>query len=115
MNKQPKVIEEITRHLEGYAHVERVILFGSRARGDEEERSDIDLAIEGPDITESDWRKIRDFIEEDARTLLSVDIMRVEHVSEKMRRSIAQEGVILYERSSNSALDGKPGQCLDTP
>ena len=41
-----KVIEEI-RDLARQYDVEKVILFGSRARGDYKERSDIDLAVSG--------------------------------------------------------------------
>ena len=39
-----KVLEEITQLAVEY-HVQKVILFGSRARGDYWERSDIDLAV----------------------------------------------------------------------
>ena len=43
-----KVIEEIQELAVEYK-IEKVILFGSRARGDYRERSDIDLAVYGKD------------------------------------------------------------------
>ena len=45
---RPRVIEEI-RTL-AY-HVEKMILFGARARGDFKRTSDIDLAVEGGEFT----------------------------------------------------------------
>ena len=47
---RPRVIEEI-RTLACKYHVEKVILFGSRARGDFKSTSDIDLAVEGGEDT----------------------------------------------------------------
>lgn len=97
MNIQPKIISEITERFKRYPHVEKVILYGSRARGDEEDRSDIDIAVSGP-VTDDEWRGMRDYIEEEARTLLAVDIVRLEKVSDKIKNSIDREGVTLYER-----------------
>ena len=47
---KPVVIEEICRLAEQY-NVEKVILFGSRARGDYGRASDIDLAVYGGEIS----------------------------------------------------------------
>jgi Predicted nucleotidyltransferases len=44
------VIEEI-RTLACKYHVEKMILFGARARGDFKRTSDIDLAVEGGEFT----------------------------------------------------------------
>ena len=48
---KPVVLDEIKRIAEEY-EVKRVILFGSRARGDYHRASDIDLAVEGGRITD---------------------------------------------------------------
>ncbi len=97
MNTQPDVVYSLADHIGSYPHVEKVILYGSRARGDEEERSDIDLAVTGP-VTEEEWRRMSDYIELEARTLLSVELVRLEKASEKLRENIRREGVTLYER-----------------
>lgn len=49
--------------------VDAIYLYGSRARGDHKERSDIDLAIVCPNATQDDWLTIIGIIE-DADTLL---------------------------------------------
>ncbi len=90
---KPVVLDEIKRIAEEY-EVKRVILFGSRARGDYHRASDIDLAVEGGRIT--------DFIlevKETTSTLLNFDIVDLEKTAPgKFRDSIKKEGIILYEK-----------------
>ncbi len=98
MNRQPEVISALAERIGQNTHVERVVLFGSRARGDERERSDIDLAVIGPDITRPEWTDIWCLVD-DAPTLLSIDLLRFEEAPDHLRESITREGVALYERS----------------
>ena len=77
--------------------VEKVILFGSRARGDAEERSDIDIAIVCPDISVREWLDICDRIEM-MDTLLEVNIVRFDTASKEFQERILQEGEVLYEQ-----------------
>ena len=46
--------------------VEAIWLFGSRARGDHRERSDIDLAIECPGACEAQWQQVLAIIDEES-------------------------------------------------
>ncbi|CAL7961936.1 conserved hypothetical protein [Alphaproteobacteria bacterium] len=55
--------------------VKSIILFGSRARGDNEERSDIDLAVDCYGCSHKDWLKVLDLVEK-ADTLLNIDCVR---------------------------------------
>lgn len=77
--------------------VDKVILFGSRARGDNQERADIDIAILGSDISENDWIYLREAIEE-IPTLLVFDVVRFETASKELQDVILQEGKVIYER-----------------
>ncbi len=62
--------------------VEEIWLYGSRARGDESERSDIDLAIVCPKATQEDWYTIQEIIAK-ADTLFKVDCIRLDTLNEK--------------------------------
>ena len=75
--------------------IERVILFGSRARGDNRARSDIDLAVIGGDID-----RFRTCLDEQARTLLKFDVVDLSRdLPSDFRESIRKDGVILYDET----------------
>ena len=73
--------------------VKKVILFGSRARGTNSERSDIDLAISGGNALDFYYD-----IKENAHTLLMFDVVELDRgISEELQTEINRDGVILYE------------------
>ena len=80
---------------EGVTHMN---LFGSRARGEARERSDIDLAIEAPEAGRREWLDVCRLVEEEADTLLPIDLIRLEDVSEGLRARVRAEGQVLFER-----------------
>ena len=89
---KPIVIEEICDFARKY-HIKKVILFGSRARGNFKEKSDIDLAVQGGDFI----RFMLD-VNEETSTLLSFDIINLdEEIQSELRESIKKEGKIVYE------------------
>ena len=91
-----KVLQEIVQ-LAKERRVEKVILFGSRARGDFKERSDIDLAFHGGNSTNF----ILD-VDELTSTLLEYDIVDLDKpVRKELLESIKNEGVVLYEKTDN--------------
>jgi predicted nucleotidyltransferase len=87
------MIEQIRRE----PSVEKIVLFGSRARGDHDPRSDIDLAVACPNAGDAEWATIWN-IADDAPMLLAIDLVRLEHAGETLRREIDREGLVLYER-----------------
>ena len=88
-----QVIHEIQNLAQKY-EVRKVILFGSRARGDFREKSDIDLAVKGGDFT-----RFSIDVNEDTSTLLKFDIINLdEKIQEELIESIQKEGRVLYEK-----------------
>lgn len=77
--------------------VARVWLFGSRARGDHRQRSDVDLAVEAPAADRRTWLELCRLVEE-ADTLLRIDLVRVEEAPPPLAQQILREGRVLYER-----------------
>ena len=91
---KPFVLEEIRLLAEKYG-IEKVILFGSRARGDYKERSDIDLAFTGGNGTGFSLD-----VDEETSTLLMFDLVDLsEAVPPELLDSIRKEGVVIYEKS----------------
>ena len=99
-------LERLVQALAIRPEVQRIILFGSRARGDAVIRSDIDLAIEAPDATRRQWLELTILVEE-AQTLLPIDLVRLEETSPALREQILAEGKTLYDRAQSVA---KPAQ-----
>ncbi|WP_227780085.1 nucleotidyltransferase domain-containing protein [Rickettsia sp. Tenjiku01] len=64
----------------------------SRARGDNDERSDIDIAIICPNITDQGWLEVMSIIK-NADTLLKIDCVRFEStkISSELYKNILKE------------------------
>ncbi len=88
-----KVKNDISYYAKQYG-VEKVILFGSRARGTNSERSDIDLAVKGGNADE-----FRFAMDELVRTLLMFDVVDLsDDPSGELLSEIERDGVVIYEK-----------------
>lgn len=88
-----RIIQEI-RELALQYNIEKVILFGSRARGDYKEKSDIDLACTG-----GNYVRFSLDVDELTSTLLQFDIVNLDGTIQKeLLDSIQEEGMIIYEK-----------------
>ena len=91
---EPVVVEEIQTLARRHG-VRRVILFGSRARGDFRPKSDIDLAVEGGDFINFSLD-----VDEGTSTLRLFDFVDLgDAVPDALRAVIENEGVVLYEQA----------------
>lgn len=111
LDKVYKQIEDFARECDA----EKVVLFGSRARGNNLPKSDIDIAVAGC----RDFGRFSYLIEERLDTLLDVDVVNLdESLSQQLLDEIARDGVILYEKYENFAsalanLEDAPNQDLN--
>ena len=87
----------LTERLKTFREVERVILFGSRARR-AGFRANIDIAVECPRADARCWSDIEEAVE-NAPTLLKIDLVLLDTVSPELAAAIRDEGRIRYERS----------------
>lgn len=91
------VEETVWKEIEYFARkykIKKIILFGSRARGDYHKTSDIDLAVSGGDIPSFCMD-----VDEETSTLLFYDIVDLDGVVQKsLRESIRKEGILIYEK-----------------
>lgn len=90
---------QFLKKLEELPFIDEIWLYGSRARGDNQERSDIDLAILCPVATRENWHEVLEIIE-NADTLLKIDCVRFDQLNEttEIRKNILHDKVILYKR-----------------
>lgn len=79
--------------------IKTIWLFGSRARGDHQDRADIDLAIACPEASNDNWLAILDIID-NADTLLKIDCVRYDILSNSssLKEAIIRDGKIIYSK-----------------
>jgi predicted nucleotidyltransferase len=77
---------------------QRVFLFGSRATGAAHPLSDIDLAfvVGSPEA----WGEFAAWVQEDAPTLLDIDLIDLAHCSKAIRDAVMRNGILIYERTN---------------
>ena len=85
--RELKIFKEIQQYAKKY-QTKKVVLFGSRARRTNREKSDIDLAVYGYFD-----------IEEEVNTLLMFDVIDMDrkNISKDLLQEIERDGVIIYE------------------
>lgn len=91
----PKRVEREISTFAKMHNIEKVVLFGSRARGSNTERSDIDIAVYGGDF-ESFYFDIK----EKVHSLLMFDIVEADRkISEELQKEVERDGVVIYEKT----------------
>ena len=89
-----RVFQEICTEAEKYG-VAKVILFGSRARGTHQKKSDLDLAVYGC----SNFTGFSFAMQEEVWTLLQMDLIDMNKaVSMDLMSEIERDGVVIYEK-----------------
>jgi uncharacterized protein len=91
------VIHLLAQQIGCFPSVEKVILYGSQARGNAGRYADIDLAVVCPQASEEEWLMIRN-MEESPVTIRPIDIRRYDTLKDPLKTVIHQEGKVLYER-----------------
>lgn len=96
MDIDKKIIKQIRETADTFGHIKRIILFGSRFRGDNRDRSDIDLAVySDEDITEFIYA-----LETQVQSLLKFDISDMNQLDDLVfKQEVETEGAVIYEKS----------------
>lgn len=96
MDNSKNLLSVITAHFARYSSIKKAVLFGSRARGDNTERSDYDIAVYG-DLTHSERVELRYICDEELPTLHKIDLIFMQEQSpSKFTENIEKEGVKIY-------------------
>ena len=87
-NLPDRILRELSFFAKKYS-VTKIILFGSRARGTNTERSDIDIAVYGGDFEHFYWD-----VKENMHSLLMFDVVRADvKISDELKQEIERDGV----------------------
>lgn len=112
MDKVEKIINDVVYVLVEKLQPEKILLFGSRAKGENKPYSDIDLAVElKQNVDFRLKRKIKELVE-DISGIYSVDIVYLNECSENFKNIVYETGKVLYEKSWNSSSFRKFKQCF---
>jgi predicted nucleotidyltransferase len=92
--------------------VEAVYLFGSRARGQSRDNSDIDLGVLCHRATDAEWDELKSMVKGNQELLVKVDIARLDRKTEQPFLShVIRDRALLYIRpdyvSENNCLEDK--------
>jgi len=95
-----RFIGELQEYCKSKSQIEKVVLFGSRARGDFKKTSDIDLAFFTNELTHSEQNLIENDIHQ-MSTPLKIDIVFFNRLTKnKLISNILNDGVIIYEQGA---------------
>jgi len=94
--KIKNIIDQIIKVCTESAHIEEIILYGSRAKGTHMEKSDIDIALKGSDI---DIETLIDEID-NYETLLKIDLVDIENCkNELLKKEVEEYGITIYRKT----------------
>ncbi len=91
----PESLQRLLQHVVRQLNPKKIILFGSRARGDNRENSDFDIAVSGA-IAPETWSKLIVDLEELNFSLYKIDFVQLEQLSNAYVSNIEREGKIIY-------------------
>ncbi len=93
-----KDIEFITNQSKEIEEVEKVAIFGSRAKNMYKENSDIDIVVYGEQVNKKTLYFLYEKLEENAPYPFFVDIVNYEKANELLKKEIDDSSIVIYQR-----------------
>lgn len=92
-------IRSIQKIAQRFPAIEKLTIFGSRAKGTHKRASDIDMAVSGPHVTAEMILELQDLLEEETLISYFFDVIRFETIqSEELIDHINRVGKPIYKR-----------------
>lgn len=95
-------LELIVNLVKSNPKVEKLILFGSRAKGTARKQSDIDLAVVCPQMSFREFLSLYSQVEE-LNIPYMVDMVKFENANQSLKDEIIKHGKIIYRREVKDA------------
>ena len=89
-----EIFNDIINVIKKYENIKCAYLFGSRARGDYNDKSDIDIAIvQKGDVTLKLMREL-----DELRCIYTFDVVDINLIGEKLKENIERDKICIYRR-----------------
>jgi predicted nucleotidyltransferase len=94
-------LQEIISILKSFPEIQQALIFGSRAKGNYKNGSDVDLALKGPELTFSTVARIRYLLNEETRMPYTFDVVQFETITSlELIGHINRVGTCIYTNPS---------------
>lgn len=90
-----KILTDLAQRFSNVPTVRRALLVGPRARGEHDDRSDVNVALSMPDTSDSDWSRLLSMVQ-DSPTLLRINLVHMESCNLEQRLQAESEGLLFY-------------------
>ncbi|MCK5358036.1 MAG: nucleotidyltransferase domain-containing protein, partial [Elusimicrobiales bacterium] len=93
-----KMMKELIKTILSRKKPEKIMIFGSRAKADFTDVSDIDIAIFAKNWTDMDINLVKNDLEEFIKTPLKFDVLNFYQITKQtLKENIIKEGKVIYE------------------
>jgi proline iminopeptidase len=98
-----EILNDLRLVFSQFADIDRVLIYGSRARGDFRPSSDIDLAVLAPTMGPAEFSKLWTALD-DLPIIFRLDVsLHHEVADQQLKHNMLADGVTLYQADANSA------------
>lgn len=98
MGLNPDLKKYLVKCASSDSRIKQIALFGSRARGDERERSDVDVAVFSDQWSSDDWILWKQKTLENSPTLLELDLVWFDEIKDKAFRKRIEEEMVSLDK-----------------
>lgn len=93
-----KLVKDFIKIILSRKKPEKIMIFGSRAKANFTDVSDIDIAIFAKNWTDTDINLVKSDLEEFVKTPLKFDVLNFYQITKKtLKENILREGKVIYE------------------
>ncbi|MEA3497668.1 MAG: nucleotidyltransferase domain-containing protein [Campylobacterota bacterium] len=93
-NLDDKVVQKLKNFFQQFDFIDKIVLFGSRAKNTNNPKSDIDLCIFSKTMDKNEFSKLRLEIDE-LPILYHIDIVHFQSVDNELKDNILKDGKLL--------------------